>query len=248
MLSDVRRVAILVVLLGTALLAFPHAATAQSGTERITDYAVDIREPDGTLAVEEKIVYDFAAARITASSATSYARTFRRPPRSPLRCQSLECRRRRDADGVRLSDEGSFRRMRVGDPNARSPATTRTRSTTRCGRTGVPGSTAVLGRDRPPVDRAYRARQCRQGAGRHHQVTCFAGPGALRAPGIGVGSTAVFGHTALGRRENDRRRREGRHPAQPKPLLDKRRTLEGPFAVSSRTLGARPLGGARHRR
>ena len=35
----------------------------RAARERITDYAVDIRiEPDGTLAVEEKIVYDFGSS------------------------------------------------------------------------------------------------------------------------------------------------------------------------------------------
>ena len=98
----------------------PHAATAQSGTERITDYAVDIRiEPDGTLAIEEKIVYDFGSS-----------------PHHGIRRDLVRKERFDDhhdrrydievtgvsasagtPDDVQLSDEGSFRRIRIGDPN-----------------------------------------------------------------------------------------------------------------------------------
>lgn len=250
MLSDVRRVAILVVLLGAALLAFPHAATAQSSSERITDYRVDIRiESDGTLAIEEKIVYDFGS-----SPHHGIQRDLVRKER-----YDDDHDRRYDIDvtgvsasagtpdDVQLSDEGSFRRIRIGDPNrtitgehtytidytvAGAPISFPDHDELFWDAIGhewtVPIETASV-RVEAPADIT--------------KVACFAGPDGSTLPcaeASASGSTAVFGHTALGAGAGLTivvGLPKGAIQPEPKPILEERRTLEDAFAVNSRTLG-----------
>ena len=115
-----RRLALLFVLAIGALSALPHAASAQSGSERITTMTSPSRSsPTARSSVRETIVYDFGSnarhgiQRDLVRSERYDDDNDRRYDIDVLSVSASEG----TPDDVQLSDEGPFRRIRIGDPD-----------------------------------------------------------------------------------------------------------------------------------
>jgi hypothetical protein len=115
-----RRWVVSALVVAAACFAFPGAGHAQASTERISSYDVEMTiAPDGTLAVHEEIVYDFGTnerhgiqrdlvveERYDGDHDRRYDIDITNVSTSPG-----------TPDAVQLSDNGNFRRVRIGDPD-----------------------------------------------------------------------------------------------------------------------------------
>ena len=156
-------------------------------------------------------------------------------------------------DDVQLSDEGDFRRIRIGDPEPHDHRRAHaTRSTTRStgARCNPSRTTTSCTGTRSATSGRCRSRPCRcsvEAPADITEIACFTGPDgsslAVRrgdgvrfhrrrsgttALGAGAGMTIVVGLP------------KGAIEPEPEPILDERRTLEDAFAVNA--------GNARHQR
>jgi hypothetical protein len=252
-MRHVRRVVAAVFVVAAALvaLAFPHAAGAQAGSERIASYDVDLTiEPDGTLVTREVITYDFGANQ-------------RHGIQRDLVIKELyddDHDRRYDVevtgvsadpgtpDDVQISDDGGFRRIRIGDPDRTITGVhTYTIEYTVTGALKAFEDHDELNWDvighqwNVPIDRASARVQAPADI---TQVACFQGVSGSRlgcAEAAASGATATFGTSDLDPNAGMTivvALPKGAIQPEPAPILVERRTLEDAFAINGRTLGA----------
>ena len=111
---------LLALLLATVLALVPGAASAQSDGEAITDYQVRITvQADATMQVVEDITYDFGPNQRRGIIRDLVVReAFDGTNERVYAIDDISVRTGPDTPGdVQVSDEGGFRRVRIGDPD-----------------------------------------------------------------------------------------------------------------------------------
>jgi hypothetical protein len=245
-----RRVCALVVLTVATLVCTGAAASGQADGERITSYAVDIAiERNGTLAVHERIVYDFGTnARHGILRDLVRRETFddTHDRRYDIDVVGVSADPG-TPDSLDVSEQGSFLRLRIGDPDRTvTGAHTydiryRVRGAMRAFADHDELSWDVIGHEwSVPIDQANVTIEA---PATLERVACFSGPQGSRA---GCDTAAAQGDTA--------RYAQADLPANagmtavlalpsgtiqppPEPILEERRTLATAFAVHPLNVG-----------
>jgi uncharacterized membrane protein YgcG len=246
----VRRAVALVLLTGAALLCFATATGAQSTGEHIENYTVDMTiARDGTLAVNETIVYDFGVVPHHGIQRDLVRReTFdaKHDRLYDLNVLSVRATAGTPAD-LQQSGNGSFLHLRIGDPNRTITGvhTYEIAYTVKGALLPFPDHDELnwdaIGNEwTVPIDEAIVKVHAPADIQR---VACFSGPQGSRAgceQAAVHGSEADFVQTALGSGSGmtvvvalDK----GVIVPEPKPILEKRRTLGDAFDATPLTAG-----------
>jgi len=248
--SGVRRVAVALLVAGIALVATPHAARAQSGSERIRSYRVDMQiADDGTLTVRETIEYDFGSnarhgiLRDLVRRETYDAKHDRLYDIDVLGMSASAG----TPDSLDVSEQGSFLRLRIGDPD-RTVTGVHTyviAYTVKGAMRAFPDHDElnwdVIGNQwSVPIDGATASVRAPATVER---VACFSGPQGSRAgcaEATASGTTAAFAQTELPPNAGMTAvlaLPSGTIQPPPEPILEERRTLGDAFAVHPLTAG-----------
>jgi uncharacterized membrane protein YgcG len=248
-LLRIATVAVLALVAGsTWIVALASRVPAQSFSEHILDFTVGMQlRADGTLAMNEQITYDFGAAshhgifRALVESETYDARHDRR-----YRVRGVTAKADNRPTPLKLSRNGHFLNVRIGDPNI---------TVTGVHRYTVEYSVEGAARTFPDHQELYwdaignrwivpidRATVTVSGPATISRAACYAGAEGSRlacARAVARGSSATFTQTDL---------RpgvgltivvglpSGSIVPNPQPILDRRRTAADAFAVRANTL------------
>jgi Predicted membrane protein (DUF2207) len=241
---------ILILGLGAVALA-PRAASAQATREHITSYTVDVTIVNtGTLEVHETIVYDFGNnARHGIERELVQRETFDAKHDRLYDIHVLGVSASAGTpDDVDLSTQGSFLRVRIGDPNRTITGvhTYDIAYTVRGAMLSFPDHDElnwdVIGNQwRVPIDQATAKVDA---PATIERIACFSGPHGSRAgcdEASASGTSATFAQTGLAQGSGMTTviaLPKGVIVPAPKPILEKRRTLGDAFAVTPATVGA----------
>jgi uncharacterized membrane protein YgcG len=246
----VKRSFVILVLGFAAVALVPHAASAQSPGERITNYTVDVTiEKSGTLEVHETIVYDFGnSARHGIDRELVRRETFDAKHDRLYELHVLGVSANEGTPhNVDLSTQGSFLRVRIGDPNRTITGvhTYEIGYTVRGAMLSFPDHDElnwdVIGNQwRAPIEHATATVHA---PATIEKIACFSGPPGSRAgcdEASANGTSAGFAQAGLAEGSGMTAviaLPKGVIIPEPMPMLEKRRTLGDAFAVTPATVG-----------